>query len=157
MSLPLRGICTEPWLCNMPGPGIRPGNAFKGTPMEQLKTYSPLIARLFIGGFFLLAGVGKVADIAGTAGYIQSVGLPGFLAWPAAIFEIVLGLALIVGYQTRIAALAGAAFCIFTAVLFHNNLADQTQMIMFLKNFSIAGAFLMFFANGAGKLALDKA
>jgi putative oxidoreductase len=125
--------------------------------MEQLRTYSPLIARLFIGGFFLLAGVGKVADIAGTAGYIQSVGLPGFLAWPAAIFEIVLGLALIVGYQTRIAALAGAAFCIVTAVLFHNNFADQMQMIMFLKNFSIAGAFLMFFANGAGKLALDKA
>ncbi len=125
--------------------------------MEQLKTYSPLIARLFIGGFFLLAGVGKVADIAGTAGYIQSVGLPGFLAWPSAIFEVLLGLALIVGYQTRIAALAGAAFCIVTAVLFHNNFADQTQMIMFLKNFSIAGAFLMFFANGAGKLALDKA
>lgn len=125
--------------------------------MEQLKTYSPLIARLFIGGFFLLAGVGKVADVAGTAGYIQSVGLPGFLAWPAILFEIALGLALIVGYQTRIAALAGAAFCIFTAVLFHNNFADQTQMIMFLKNFSIAGAFLMFFANGAGKLALDKA
>lgn len=125
--------------------------------MEQLKTYAPLIARLFIGGFFLLAGVGKVADIAGTAGYIQSVGLPGFLAWPATIFEIVLGLALIVGYQTRIAALAGAAFCIFTAVVFHNNFADQTQMVMFLKNFSIAGAFLMFFANGAGKFALDKA
>ena len=125
--------------------------------MEQLKTYSPLIARLFIGGFFLLAGVGKVADIAGTAGYIQSVGLPGFLAWPSAIFEIALGLALTLGYQTRYAALAGAAFCVFTAVFFHNNFADQTQMIMFLKNFSIAGAFLMFFANGAGKLALDKA
>ena len=109
--------------------------------MEQLRTYSPLIARLFIGGFFLLAGVGKIGDVAGTAGYIQSVGLPGVLAWPAIIFEIALGLALIVGFQTRIAALAGAAFCIFTAVFFHNNLADQIQMIMFLKNFSIAGAF----------------
>ena len=125
--------------------------------MDQLKTYSPLIARILIGGFFLLAGVGKVADIAGTAGYIQSVGLPGFLAWPAAIFEIVLGLALIAGYQIRIAALAGAAFCVVTAALFHNNFADQTQMIMFLKNLCIAGAFLMFYANGAGKLALDKA
>lgn len=125
--------------------------------MEQFKTYSPLIARLLIGGFFLLAGVGKIGDVAGTAGYIQSVGLPGVLAWPAILFEIALGLALIVGYQTRIAALAGAAFCIFTAVVFHNNFADQIQMVMFLKNFSIAGAFLMFFAHGAGKLALDKA
>ncbi|CAN1526114.1 COG2259 Predicted membrane protein [Paracoccaceae bacterium] len=125
--------------------------------MEQLKTYAPLIARIFIGGFFLLAGVGKAADIAGTAGYMEMVGLPGILAWPAAIFEIALGLSLILGFQIRLAALAGAAFCIVTAVLFHNNFADQTQMIMFLKNFSIAGAFLMFFANGAGKFAVDKA
>lgn len=125
--------------------------------MEQLKTFSPLIARLFIGGFFLLAGVGKIGDVAGTAGYIQSVGLPGFLAWPAIIFEIAVGLALIIGFQTRIVALAGAAFCVFTAVFFHNNFADQVQMIMFLKNFSIAGAFLLFFAHGAGKYALDKA
>ena len=125
--------------------------------MEQLKIYSPLIARLFIGGFFLLAGVGKVADLAGTAGYMEMVGLPGILALPAAIFEIALGLSLIVGFQVRLAALAGAAFCIVTAVMFHRDFADQTQMIMFLKNFSIAGAFLMFFANGAGKYALDKA
>lgn len=141
----------------MVAPGRRPAHALKGNQMEQLKTYAPLIARLFIGGFFLLAGVGKVADIPGTAGYIQSVGLPGFLAWPSALFEIALGLSLILGFQTRIAALAGAAFCIVTAVFFHNNFADQTQMIMFLKNFSIAGAFLMFFANGAGALAIDKA
>ena len=125
--------------------------------MQQLKDYSPLIARLIIGGFYLMAGLGKIADVAGTAGYIQSVGLPGVLAWPAIIFEVALGLALIAGFQTRIAALAGAAFCIFTAVVFHNNFADQIQMIMFLKNFSIAGAFLMFFAHGPGKLALDKA
>ena len=125
--------------------------------MEQLKTFSPLIARILIGGFFLLSGVGKVGDIAGTAGYMEMVGIPGFLAWPAALFEIALGLSLIAGFQIRLAALAGAAFCIATAVLFHRDFADQMQMVMFLKNFSIAGAFLMFFANGAGKFAFDKA
>lgn len=125
--------------------------------MEQLKIFSPLIARIFIGGFFLLSGVGKVGDIAGTAGYMEMVGIPGFLAWPAALFEIALGLSLIAGFQIRLAALAGAAFCIATAVLFHRDFADQMQMIMFLKNFSIAGAFLMFYANGAGKFAFDKA
>jgi putative oxidoreductase len=125
--------------------------------MDQLKTYAPLLARLFVGGFFLLAGVGKIGDVAGTAGYIQSVGLPGVLAWPAIIFEIVVGLSLILGFMIRPVALAGAAFCLFTAAVFHNNFADQIQMIMFLKNVSIAGAFLMFFAFGAGKLALDRA
>ena len=125
--------------------------------MNQLAKYSPLIARLIIGGFFILAGVGKIANVAGTAGYMQSVGLPGFLVWPAIIFEIGLGVLMIVGYQTRYAALAGAAFCVVTAVLFHNNFADQTQMVMFLKNFSMAGGFLMFFAHGAGAVAVDKA
>ena len=124
--------------------------------MDQLSKYAPLIARIFIGGFFLLAGVGKVADIAGTAGYIQSVGLPGVLAWPATIFEILLGLTILLGFKTRIAALAGAVFCIFTAVVFHSNFADQTQMVMFLKNFAIAGGFLMLFAHGAGAVAIDK-
>ncbi len=125
--------------------------------MDKLATYAPLIGRIFLGLFFLLAGVGKVGDPAGTAGYIQSVGLPGLLAWPAILFEIALGLAMLTGFKTRLAALAGAVFCIFTAVLFHNNFADQTQMIMFLKNFSIAGGFLMYFAHGAGAVAIDKA
>ena len=124
--------------------------------MDQLSKFAPLIARIFIGGFFLLAGVGKVADIAGTSGYIQSVGLPGVLAWPAIVFEILLGLSVLLGFKTRIAALAGAAFCIFTAVVFHNNFADQIQMVMFLKNFAIAGGFLLLFAHGAGAVAVDK-
>lgn len=133
------------------------GHQSTGRIMEQFKSISPLIARLFIGGFFLMAGVGKVGDIAGTAGYMEMVGIPGFLAWPAAIFEILLGLSLIAGFQLRLMSLAGAAFCVLTALLFHVDFGDQTQMIMFFKNFSIAGAFLLFFANGAGKYAFDKA
>ena len=95
--------------------------------MTQLAKYSPLIARIIIGAFFLLAGVGKLADVAGTAGYMQSVGLPGFLVWPAIIFEIAVGLAMILGFQTRMVALAGAAFCVVTALLFHSNFADQIR------------------------------
>ncbi len=124
--------------------------------MDQLSKFAPLIARILIGGLFLMAGLGKLADPAGIAGYIQSVGLPGFLAWPAIIFEIGLGLAILVGFKSRLAALAGAGFCVFTAAVFHNNFADQIQMTMFLKNFAIAGGFLMIFAHGAGAVALDK-
>lgn len=125
--------------------------------MDQLSKYAPLIARIIIGGFFIMAGLGKIADVAGTAGYIQSVGLPGVLVWPAIIFEVALGLCILVGFKTRLAALAGAAFCVFTAVVFHTNFADQVQLTMFLKNFAIAGGFLMIFAHGAGAVAIDKA
>lgn len=124
--------------------------------MDQLSKYAPLIARIFIGGFFLISGLGKLGDVAGFAGYMQSGGLPGFLAWPAILFEIAVGLLMLVGFKVHVTALAGAAFCIVTAALYHTNFADQMQLIMFLKNFSLAGGFLMIFAHGAGAVSLDK-
>jgi putative oxidoreductase len=123
--------------------------------MEKLGTYAPLIARIFIAAMFIPAGLAKMGDIEGFTGYLTSGGLPAALAWPSVLFEIALGLAMLVGFQTRIAALAGAAFCIVAAVLYHMNFADQIQAAMFFKNFAIAGGFLMFFAHGAGALSFD--
>jgi putative oxidoreductase len=124
--------------------------------MQQLQNLAPLIARLFLGALFLMAGLGKLGDVAGFAGYMQSGGIPGFLAWPAILFEIIVGVSMIAGFKVRLVALAAAGFCVLTAVLYHNNFADQVQMVMFLKNFAIAGGFLMIFAHGAGSYAVDK-
>ena len=125
--------------------------------MTALTTYAPLIARILIGLLFLVAGAGKLGDPAGFAGYLTSGGLPAFLALPTIVFEIAVGLALIAGFQTRIVALATAAFCIVAAVLYHFNPADQLQMTMFLKNFAIAGGLILLAAHGAGRYAIDKA
>jgi putative oxidoreductase len=61
----------------------------------------------------------------------------------------------VIGFQTRIAAFALAAFSVAAAVIFHHNFADQMQMIMFLKNFSIAGGLLLLSASGALALVMD--
>ena len=116
-----------------------------------------LIARIFLSVIFILAGAFKFPAIAGTAGYISSVGLPAatLLAWLAAIFELVAGLMILVGYQTKLTSWALAAFCLFTAVVFHNNFGDQTQMIMFMKNIAIAGGFLLLAITGAGAYSVD--
>jgi putative oxidoreductase len=125
--------------------------------MQHLKDFAPLITRLFLAAMFIPAGLSKTGDVAGLAGYIASGGLPGFLAWPTIVFEILLGLSMLIGFQARIMALLGAGFCVATAVLYHNNFADMIQMQAFFKNLGVAGAFLMIFAHGAGKLAVDKA
>ncbi|MDZ7905960.1 MAG: DoxX family protein [Cypionkella sp.] len=126
--------------------------------MNALNKYIPLISRILLGLIFVLAGAGKLADPAGTAGYISSVGLPGgLLVWPTIALEVLGGLAVIVGYQTRYASLALAAFCVVSGALFHNNFADQTQMIMFMKNLAMTGGFLQLYLHGAGPLAVDKA
>lgn len=124
--------------------------------MTEIEKFAPLVARILIAVLFLLAGFGKLADVQGFAGYLTSGGLPAFLAWPSILFELAVGVLLIVGYKVRYVGLAGAAFCLVSAALYHNNFADQTQMVMFLKNLAIAGGFLLLTANGAGKYALDK-
>jgi putative oxidoreductase len=124
--------------------------------MDQLSKYVPLLARILIGGMFLLAGLTKMGDVAGFAIYMQTGGLPGLLAWPAILFEVALGLSMILGFKARPMALLGAGFCVLSAVLYHFVPADQMQMTMAFKNFAIAGGFLMIFAHGAGAVALDK-
>ncbi|MGI9352062.1 MAG: DoxX family protein [Rhizobiaceae bacterium] len=116
-----------------------------------------LVARILLATIFILAGLNKFGNIAGTAGYIGSVGLPMgvFLAWATAIFEVVAGIAILVGFQTKLISWALAAFCIVSALIFHNSLADQMQFILFMKNFAIAGGFLALSVAGAGGFSFD--
>ena len=107
-----------------------------------MSSIAAFFGRLMLAAIFIVAGAGKLGDLAGTDQYIQSAGMPAGLALPAAIFEIVAGLAIALGVMTRFFSLLLAGFCLLTAVLFHKNFADQVQGIMFMKNVAIAGGFL---------------
>lgn len=108
-----------------------------------------IIGRLCIAVLFVLAGIGKVVDQAGTAQYIASTTqLPGTLALPTGIFEIVAGLLLGLGIMTRLTAIVLAGFTALTTLFFHYQITDPQQQIMFLKNLAIFGGLLMVFAYG---------
>lgn len=117
-----------------------------------------LTGRILLAVIFVLSGLGKLADPAGTAAYVASAGLPApvLAAWGAAILETVGGIALIAGFRTRIVALALAGFSVIAAVFFHAQFADQNQMIHFLKNLAIAGGLLQLAAFGPGRFALSR-
>ena len=125
--------------------------------MNSSTSFAPAFGRLLLAAIFLISGIGKLVDPTGTIGYISAVGLPlpeaGYAI--AVIVEIVGSLLLIAGYQTRIAALALAAFTVVAAVLFHNDFADQNQLIHLLKNLAIAGGLLQLAVFGAGRLSID--
>lgn len=114
-----------------------------------------LLGRIMLALIFILAGFGKIQDPAGTAGYMQSMGVPAILLWPTIALEILGGIAIAVGFHTRIAALALAAFTLLAAVLFHSNFADKMQMIMFLKDIAIAGGLLLLAVGGITAYSLD--
>jgi putative oxidoreductase len=120
-----------------------------------MKDTSLLAARILLGLLFVMAGLGKMGDVAGFAGYMASGGVPAFLAWPVVLFEIIGGLMLIAGFQTRITALALGAFCVLSGLLYHFDLADQMQMTQLLKNLALAGGYIALSVAGAGALSAD--
>lgn len=113
------------------------------------------VGRALMALIFILGGLSKFGDLAGTGAYMQGVGLPAILAGPAAAFELLGGLAVLLGWKTRLVAPLLAGFCVVTAALFHSNFSDQMQMIMFMKNLAMAGGFLTLYAHGAGAMSLD--
>jgi putative oxidoreductase len=115
-----------------------------------------LLGRIMLALIFILAGISKIQDPAGTAGYMQSVGLPAALLWPTIALEVIGGICVAIGFQTRIAAFALAIFSIAAAVIFHRNFADQMQMILFLKNIAMAGGLLLLATSERTGFSLDK-
>ncbi|WP_394809064.1 DoxX family protein [Nitrosomonas sp.] len=120
--------------------------------MEKI---SQLVARLFLGQIFLLSGILKISGYEGTQGYMHAMGVPGMLLPLVILLEIGGGLAIIAGWQTKLVSIALAAFTVVAAVIFHNNLSDQMQMIMFMKNVAITGGFILLAIHGAGGYSLD--
>jgi putative oxidoreductase len=130
--------------------------------MNTLQNPLALLSRLLLAALFLPAGIGKITGFAGTVGYIASVGLPlPALGVAVAIaVEVLGGLALIVGFGTRWAALALALFTLGASFFFHNYWAmpaeqQMMQQLLFMKNIGVTGGLLALAAFGAGAFSLD--
>lgn len=124
--------------------------------MNSLSKYAELGGRVFLSALFLLSGLGKLGAYAATAGYMASQGVPGWLLPLVILTEIGGGLAIALGWKTRIVAFLMAGFTLVSALIFHTHFADPNQMINFWKNVAIAGGFLLLVVHGAGPLSLDQ-
>ena len=116
-----------------------------------------VIGRILLGLIFVMAGFSKIgAAYAGTAAYMDSMGVPGALLPLVIILEIAGGLMVIAGFKVSWAAYALAAFTLIAGIIFHADFADQMQSILFMKNLAITGGLLLLAIHGAGELSLDK-
>lgn len=115
-----------------------------------------LIGRILIALIFIISGLFKILGYSQTVGFAASKGLPlASVAIACAIaIEVLGGLAVLIGFKTRIAAWILFLYLIPTTFLFHNfwamtGMQQQDNMAHFLKNVAIMGALLLL-ASGAG-------
>jgi putative oxidoreductase len=125
------------------------------TTMNTQQNLVDFTGRVLIAAIFLVTGLGKIAGYAGTQGYMAAMGVPGVLLPLVIALEVGGSIAIVLGYRTRFVAFLLAGFCILSALIFHRALGDQMQFIMFMKNFAIAGGFLLLVARGPGEWSLD--
>ena len=123
--------------------------------MNQIQSIAAPAGRILLALMFVTSGFSKISGYAATQGYMEAMGVPGVLLPLVIAVELLGGLAVMLGWHTRIAAFLLAGFSLLSALLFHANFGDQMQMIMFMKNISIAGGFLMIVSFGGGAYALD--
>ena len=121
----------------------------------RMDAAAALVGRILLSAIFLHEAYAKLIAYAPSQAYMRAFGVPGEFLPLAIAVELGCGLLVLVGYQTRIAALLLAGFCIVTAILFHAKLGDRNQLLHLEKDLAIAGGFLVLFAHGAGAWALD--
>jgi len=131
--------------------------------MNGQKDGVALIGRIALAAIFVLSGLQKLVDFTGTASMIAGAGvpLPTVAAAVAVVIELGGGLAIFAGWMTRVAALAIVVFLIIVSPIFHNfwTMGGEERMInqvMFLKNVSMLGGFLLLMAFGPGRYSVDK-
>jgi putative oxidoreductase len=123
--------------------------------MNALQTFAAPTGRFFLAIMFFMSGLTKISQYAVTQGYMEAMGVPGFLLPLVILTEAIGGLAIILGWKTKYAAIALAGFSIVSALLFHADFSNQAEMTNFMKNIAIAGGFLTLFVHGPGAFALD--
>ncbi len=131
--------------------------------METGKNVAALVGRVLLALMFVWAGYGKITGYDGTAGFMASMGMPlvGVMLPLTILVELGGGIALIVGWKARWAALLLAAFTLLASVVFHKfwtmtGDAAMNNMLFFYKNVAVIGGLLMVWAFGPGRLSVDR-
>jgi putative oxidoreductase len=138
-------------------------NAALETKVTPYFDLADVLGRIGLALLFLWSGYTKFAYMAANVAYMKAYGMPAaeLLIWPAAVFELIAGALLVLGWKARWAALALAVYSAISALIFHRYWsvpADQVldQQTHFMKNVAIIGGLLFVFAHGSARFSVER-
>lgn len=124
--------------------------------MTFISPAAAFAGRIMLVAVFFLEAYIKINGYTAAIAYMQKFSVPSELL-PLAIFvELVGSILIIVGWLTRYAALALAAFSLMAAALFHTNFSVVNETLHFWKDVGLAGGFLLLAAHGPGAWSVDE-
>jgi putative oxidoreductase len=117
-----------------------------------------LLSRVLMAAIFIHAGYGKAMHPSATMAMLERYNLPmpGLAYAVTLVVEIGAGIAFLLGWNGKAAALVLAIWCCATAYVAHYHPADANQMIHLMKNLCMAGGFLQVAVYGSGAFSLDR-
>lgn len=112
-----------------------------------------LAGRVLIALLFVAGAAQKALAPEPVRQMIASLGLPGALVWPVALFDLAAGVCLVTGPRVRAVALVLAVYCLLTSWFHWELRADPWQVTIVVKNWAIAGGLLVLASAGPGRFA----
>ena len=113
------------------------------------------IGRLYIALIFIVSGINKLIHVSDTSAMISAASLPGGLAIPVGLFELIAGLCIALGIAVRLISILLAFFVLATILFFHREFTDPVQAMVAMKNLAIAGGLLCLFGYGHTRWSYD--
>jgi len=126
--------------------------------MENIKSLGVLIGRMLLGQIFIVSALSKIANFRGTEKYMESHHMHAVALWLmiAILVELAGSLSVLTGFRTRMGASVLIIFLFPVTFIFHRDLGDRLQLIMFMKNMAILGGLFMLLSFGPGKFSVDR-
>jgi putative oxidoreductase len=126
--------------------------------MRRLGDPIALLGRLFLGALFVWGGATQLLTPGPTQAMIARLGVEAIhLAYFGGItLQLGAGLALALGWRTRLAAWLLVFWCLATAWFAHFHPANPGEITQMLKNLGLAGGLLQFTLHGPGRFSVDR-
>jgi putative oxidoreductase len=127
--------------------------------MNSLNDVGALVGRILMALIFLLSGINKFIQPAMMLAYMRMNGVPAAqpLLYLTAIVEVVGGLALLIGFRARWAALLVFLWLIPVTLMMHAIPGGQMNQVEVMKNLAIMGGLLVLASHGPGAYSIDRA